>query len=151
MINGETRCRVWNYAKYDIGLKLLNGFEYNVKPGSFIVMSANDILYIESTYPRSALFTKKLLVATDEAGNPVELQDIGLPPAAEEAHMADDEIAALLKSSAKKIEATIAEITDQAELHGIYEVAKQMDLPLQKVKILKKYMPDKDWLDELGE
>lgn len=146
----DTKYRVWNRAKFNIGVKLMNGFEYNIIPGSFIVMTADDILHIETRYPSLALFGKKLLVPTDEKGEPLDLTQIGMPPAAEDAHQTDDEIIAMLKGSVKKMETWVSEITDPAELHAIYEVAKDVDLPASKIKILKKYMPDKDWLDELG-
>ena len=151
MANTETKYRVWNYAKFNIGIKLMNGFEYNIVPGSFFMMTPDDIMYIETRYPTLALFSKKLLVPLDENGQPLDLTTIGLMPSTEPVHQTDDEIIAMLGSSAKKIEAWISEIEDPAELHAIYEVAKNADLPASKIKLLKKYIPDKDWLDELGE
>ena len=151
MANGDTKYRVWNYAKFNIGVKLMNGFEYNIVPGSFFMMTADDIMYIETRYPTLALFSKKLLVPLDENGQPLDLTTIGIMPSSSPVHQTDDEIIAMLGSTQKKIEAWISEIEDPAELHAIYEVAKNADLPASKIKLLKKYIPDKDWLDELGE
>ena len=152
MINGDERYRVWNKAKFDIGLKVLNGVEMNIKPGSFQILTANDIIYIEATFTASRFFSKKLLVITDDMGHEIGLDQLGLPGVSDDAHQSDDEIIAHLKTSAKKVEEWISQIEDKEELHAIYEVAKSIEteLPLSKIKILKKYMPDKDWLDDLG-
>ena len=152
MINGDERYRVWNRAKFAIGLKLMNGVEMNIKPGSFQILTANDIIYIEATYTVSRFFSKKLLVITDDQNNEIEITSLGLPGTTDDAHQSDDEIIAHLKTSAKKLEEWISQIEDREELHAIYAVAKSLDtdLPLSKIKILKKYIPDKDWLDDLG-
>lgn len=152
MINGDERYRVWNRAKYDIGLRLMSGVEMNIKPGSFQILTANDIIYIEATYTVSRFFGKKLLVITDDQNREIEITSLGLQSPGDDAHQNDDEILAHLKSSNKKLEEWISQIEDKEELHAIYEVATSdaVDLPLNKIKILRKYMPDKDWLDELG-
>lgn len=147
----DVKYRVWNRAKFNIGVKLMNGFEYNITPGSFILMTADDILHIETRYPTVGLFRKKYLVPMDEHGVEFDLSQVGMPPIADDAHQTDDEIIAMLKGSLKKIETWVSGITDQTELHAIYEVAKEADLPASKIKLLKKYIPDKDWLDELTE
>lgn len=150
MINGDSRYRVWNNAKFDIGIHLMNNVEMNIIPGSFVMLTVNDILFLESRYPNAGLFRKKLLVAMDDNGEELDLLNIGLPAADENAHHSDEEIIAVLKGGAKKLETWLEEIDDPAELHAIYEVAKTLDLPVTKVKILKKFMPNKDWLDDLG-
>lgn len=151
MVNGETKYRVWNYAKFNIGVRLINGLEYNITPDSFILMTVDDILHIETRYPSLGLFSRKYLVPADANGNVLDIAEIGLLPTTEEVHQTDEEITAMLGSSVRKIEAWISEIHDPAELHAIYEVAKAADLPASKIKVLKKYIQDKDWLDELGE
>lgn len=152
MINGDERYRVWNRAKFSIGLKLMNGVEMNIQPGSFQILTVNDIIYIEATFTASKFFGKKLLVITDDQNNEIAIDTLGLQSPDANAHQNDEEIIAHLKSSAKKLEEWIAAIEDDEELHAIYEVAKSIeaDIPLSKIKILKKYMPDKDWLDDLG-
>ena len=152
MINGDERYRVWNRAKFDIGLRLMSGVEMNIRPGSFQILTANDIIYIEATYTTSRFFGKKLLVITDDQNREIEITTLGLQSPGEDAHQNDNEILAHLKSSNKKLEEWISQIEDKEELHAIYEVAtsEDVDLPLNKIKILRKYMPDKDWLDELG-
>ena len=89
---------------------------------------------------------------TDDQNQEISIESLGLPRAASDAHQSDDEIIAHLKQSAKKIEEWVSEITDREELHAIYTVAKSIEseLSFAKIKALKKYIPDKDWLDDLG-
>lgn len=149
--NGDMRYRVYNRAIYDVGVRLVNGVEFNIKSGSFQLMTMNDILYIESMCPNSKFFTKKILVPVDDSNKEIELNDIGLVYDESNGHLTEDEISAALKLPVKKMEAWLNEITDQVELHAIYEVAINLDLPLNKIKILSKKMPNKDWLDKLGD
>ena len=44
----EEMYRVNNRCKHDIGVTLMNGMQYNIKAGSFQMLSAMDIQYIES-------------------------------------------------------------------------------------------------------
>lgn len=147
-MTGETRVRVFNRAKYDIGVVLVNGVSFNIKSGSFQIMTINDVVYIESAFQNSKFFTRKLLVAVDEEGNDIDVTNLGFLYA-EDAHLSDIEISEMLKQSAKKIEAWLDTITDDAELHAIYTVAKDMDLPSSKLKILSSKIKNKDWLGEI--
>lgn len=147
MINGETRVKVFNREKYDIGVVLMNGVSFNIKPGSFQIMTANDILYIESAFPRSKFFTTKKLVPVDESGKDIDMNDLGFGYE-ENVHLNDDEITAMLKQPVKKIEAWLDTIEDEAELHAVYMVAVGMDLPASKLKVLNSKIKNKDWLGE---
>ena len=149
MLNGEKRLRVYNRCKYDIGVTLINGASIAIRAGSFQLLTVNDILYIESICASAKFFSSKMLVAVDDAGMVVEFDQLGLyPDDLAEPHMSDEEITAMLKQSVKKIEAWIETITDPAELDAIYQVAKGMDLPASKLKVLSAKTADKDWLGE---
>lgn len=142
MLSGDTRLKAYNYTKYDIGIKLLNGVEFNIKPASFAMITVNDVLFLESTYPNSAFFSKKLLVLVDDNGKEVDVTELGLPARDSGVHQNDEEIIAMLKGSPKKMEQWVSEIEDPIELHAIFEVADKMDISWQKVKILSKYIPE---------
>lgn len=150
MLNGDTRLRVYNDAVYDIGVTTLTGISFNIRPKSFQMLTVNDITYIESAYPKSAFFSRGLLRAVDETGKTVPITEMGFPES-ENKHMSEDDIKKMLGKSVKAIEEWLESVSDDSELHTIFTVADKMDLPASKLKILSKYMPNKDWLDQLGE
>lgn len=150
----EQYYRVLNKCKYSIGVQLMNGIQVNIKPGSFQMLTASDILYVESICVSEKYFSQKMLVPVDNMGNPVSLESLGMPEDPDvPKHMSDDEIMAMLKKPVKQMEAWLADINDPAELHSIYMVAKNSDVTKAKLQILSDKMPDKDWLgreDNLG-
>lgn len=127
----------------------MNGMQYNIKAGSFQMLSAMDIQYIESICNNTKYFASKMLVAVDKDGKDVDFEKIGIYVEEDTpVHMNDNEISALLRKSAKQIEAGLSDIEDPAELHAIYMVAKDMDLPASKLKVLKAKIPAKEWLED---
>lgn len=145
----EEMYRVNNRCKHDIGVTLMNGMQYNIKAGSFQMLSAMDIQYIESICNNTKYFASKMLVAVDKDGKDVDFEKIGIYVEEDTpVHMNDNEISALLRKSAKQIEAGLSDIDDPAELHAIYMVAKDMDLPASKLKVLKAKIPAKEWLED---
>lgn len=145
----EQYYRVLNKCKYSIGVQLMSGIQVNIKPGSFQMLTGSDILYIESICVNEKYFSQKMLIPVDNAGNPVPLESLGMPedPDAPK-HMTDNEIIAMLKKPAKQIEAWLNDISDPAELHAIYTVAKDADVTKAKLQVLSAKMPEKDWLDQ---
>lgn len=144
----ETRYRVTNKCRYDIGVRLSNNQDVVIKAGSFQMLTADDIMYIESICFHTKMFAKRMLVPYDKDGNEVPLEKLGMFAVEEEApHLDDNGIAAMLKQSVKKMETWIAAIEDPAELHAIFEVAKEMDLPASKLKVIAAKMPNKDILE----
>lgn len=145
----EQYYRVWNRCKHTIGVQLLNGRSLAIKPNSFQLLSMADIQYIESICRTVRYFSSKMLVPTDERGNALDLNELGVSMYEGDAvHMNDDEISAMLKKSVKQVEAWLENIEDPAELHAIYLKAKEMDLSAAKLKILTAKMPTKDFLGE---
>ena len=152
MITGEAKFRVYNMCPYDIGVSLVNGIGLNIThAGGFQMLTANDIVYIEANF-KAKYFTRKCLVVKDEAGNIIPPEEFGLGdvPNEENVHKDKDEITEMLKASVKKMEAWLKPIEDPAQLHEIYLVAKDLDLPVSKVKVLSAKMKGKDWLDEMN-
>lgn len=145
----DQRYRVANKCKYDIGVTLSNGQNVVISTGSFQLLNADDIVYIESICSNQKFFAKRMLVVTDQSGKEIPLDQLGAYFEEDEhPHLSDEEIQALLKGTVKKIEATIAEIDDPAELHAIAEVAKTMDLSKTKLKVLQDKMPEVDFLSD---
>lgn len=145
----ETLYRVYNRCKYDIGVVTQQNIGINIKAGGFQMLSANDIAYIEANCANIKFFSQKMLVPVDDDGNEVDLRKVHVPVDMDVVkHRSDDEIIAALKGSAKKMEEWLSSIEDPAELHAIYKVAGELDLPASKLKILNSKMPNKDWLDQ---
>lgn len=138
-ISGETRYRVYNKCKFDIGVRLINGVELNIKSNSFQLLTVNDILFIESICSNKKMFSTKMLVPVDETGNEIDIESIGLYK--EEngfVHMSDEEIEAALKLPYKKFDAWFSGITDREEIFAIKKIAEQHeDLPTNKMKLIE--------------
>lgn len=148
-MDGEKRYRVFNRCKYDIGVYLINGQSLNIKAGNFQLLSVNDILFIDGMCSNSKFFSSKQLVAVDESGKELTLEELGgYPDDTVEQHLNDEEIIAELKKPVKALEAWLNNINTSEELHAVYLVAKDMDLASSKLKILKAKIPNKDWLGE---
>ena len=141
--------RVYNKCNYDIGITLTSGQKPIIRKGSFLPMTVNDILYLESVASGRKPFSSKMLVAVGDDGKDLTLEDLGgYTDTYSEKHYNADEISANLRKPAKQMEKWLSEITDPVELHGIFEIAKEMDLPNSKMKILREKNPNLDPLDE---
>lgn len=148
-MDGEKKYRVYNKCTYDIGITLMSGQQPNIKAGSFIMISVNDILFIEGNAKRKP-FSAKMLVAVDpDTSKETALEDLGgFVDENTTPHLDDEEIMSELRKSAKSIDAWLGGIDSPEELHAVYAASRQMDLPQSKLKILSKYMPTKDFLEE---
>lgn len=145
----EPTFKVYNRQKFDIGIKLDNGREYNIRPGSFALLTAEQIEYIESICQHRKLFASHMLEVEDKNGKLVALENLHIVEDPEQRVLTDTEITAALKKSVKAVEEWLKKIEDPAELHAIYTVAVDMDLPTSKMKILRAKMPEKDWFQDL--
>lgn len=147
MVDTTKKYKVVNVCRFDIGVVFLNGVGVNIKPGSFQMMSVDDILFCESICTDTKLFAQGYLEIRDERNQPVSIEEFDMVPASEnEIHKQDSEIEALLKGNIKKMEAWLKTVDDKAELFAISEVAKKLDLPAGKLKLLKEKMPDTELL-----
>lgn len=144
----DTRYRVKNMCKYNIGVKLVNGLDVMIASGSFQMMTADDIAYVESMCTVNRFFSKRMLIPYDSQGNEAPLDSMGIFVAEDQQVKLDEAtIAASLKQSVKKMEAWLADIDDPAELHEIAMIAKSMDLPASKLRVLTAKMPNGDFID----
>ena len=147
-MDGQKTFRVYNRCNYDIGITLPSGQQPVIRHGSFLPMTVNDILYFESV-SRKKPFSSKQLVAVSDENKDLTLEDIGgYTDTYAEMHYDNEAISANLKKSAKQIEKWLEDINDPIEIHGIIEVAKALDLPASKMKILRAKAPNADLFDE---
>lgn len=146
-MNGDTKLRVYNRCNYDIGVTLTSGQKPNIRKGSFLPLSVDDILYIESISGNFLPFSSKKLVAVGQDGKDLTLEDIGgYTNTYAEQHFSEEEIMANLKKPYKAVESWLNKITDPIELHAISEVAIKMDLPGSKLKLVQAKVPNVDLL-----
>lgn len=149
-MDGMKVFRVYNRCGYDIGITLTSGQQPIIRAGSFLPMSVNDILYLESVARgRKKPFSSKELVPVSDDGKDLTLEDLGgYTDTYSEKHFSEEEISANLKKSAKQIEAWLDGIEDLIELHTIRDVAEAMDLPNSKMKLVKAKLPEGNVFDD---
>lgn len=141
--------RVYNRCKYDIGVTTSDGRQYNIKPGSFTMLTMDDIDYIESICQTKKFFGSGMLEVVDAKNEPIPCEAMNIVESPEEERvLSDDEIIAALKKPLKAFTEWLDKIEDPVELHAIYTVANGIDLPSSKLKALSAKMPNKDWLDQ---
>lgn len=140
--------KVYNDRQYDYGIVTVNNIQKNIKPGSFVMLTEDDILFIESQcVPEKKPFaTGKLRVVMTQKEK--TLEDIGIVKEEAQAYLSADEITSVLKGKVNQLQAWLAGITEPDYLHEIFLVAKELDLPKTKIKLLKEKMPDKNFIDE---
>lgn len=149
-MDGMKMFRVYNRCGYDVGIALTSGQQPIIRAGSFLPMTVNDILYLESiARGKKKPFSSKELVPVSDDGKDLTLEDIGgYTDTYSEKHYSKDEISANLKKSAKQIEAWLDGIEDLIELHTIRDVAEAMDLPNSKMKLVKAKLPEGNVFDD---
>lgn len=146
-MNGDTKLRVYNRCNYDIGVTLTSGQKPNIRKGSFLPLSVDDILYIESIARGRKPFSSKLLVPVGDDGKDLMLEDLGgYTDTYAEKHFSKEEIMTNLKKPFKAVENWLNKIEDPVELHAISEVALEMDLPGSKLKLIQAKVPNVDFL-----
>jgi len=140
--------RVYNNANYDIGITLSTGQQRVIRAGTPLpYIPAEEIIFIESNATCKP-FSSKLLLIKDTNDKELSLEEIGgfTDPYAEK-HFSPDEIAANLEKSAKFIANWLKDIEDPIQLDAIGEMAKKMDLPGSKFKVIQAKLPNKNMLE----
>ena len=150
-MDGDKKFRVYNRCIYDIGVTLTSGQQPNIRAGSFLPLSVNDILYIESIASGKKPFSSRMLVPVSDDGKDMTLEQLGgYTDEYSEAHFSEEEIIANLKKPYKAVENWLNKISDPVELHSVLEAAKKMnDLPASKLKLLQTKFPNVDVLEEV--
>lgn len=140
--------KVYNDRQYDYGIITSNNMHKNIKPGSFIMLTEDEILFIEAQcVPEKRPFsTGKLRVVMTQKDK--KLEDIGIVKDESTAYLSTSEITNMLKGRVNQLQSWLSGITEPDYLHEIFLVAKELDLPKTKIQILKGKMPDKNFIDE---
>ena len=153
-MDGNTQVRVLNKCKHDIGVTLMNGTMVNIPAGKFIAMSVNDVLFIENACRRRKVFSARMLavLSNDSSNKELTLEDLGsytdTYTEENQRHFSEEEIEANLKKNYKAVEAWLKKVDNPVEIDEIIAVAKKIDLPQSKMKLLQARVPNRDLLNE---
>lgn len=148
-MDGMKMFRVYNRCNYDIGVTLTSGQQPIIRKGSFLPLSVNDILYLESIARGRRPFSSGELAVVSDDGKDLKLEDLGgYTDTYSAKHYSRDEIMTNLKKTAKQVEAWLENIDDPVELYAIAEIAHEMDLPNSKMKLITAKVPETDLFDE---
>ncbi len=124
--------KVLNDNKFNVGIRFENeaNREIMIRAKSFVLMSENDILYVDSVSKliRNGVIT----VENDEL-----LQKMGYVEKNPNA-ITEEEIEKLFKSPANKLKNELEKIEAKHTIDKIVHVAKSADLPTSKLKIIKE-------------
>ena len=133
--------KVYNKRKYDIGLILANGTERVVHPGSFVMLSRNDIEFLMSIAP-SLFEGEKQLAIEDKA---LEVQ-LGVIENEQEEILDAEVIRKKLAQRVGMMKVWLDAINEPYLLDAVYDVAVTMDLPASKLQVLQEKMPNREFI-----
>ena len=135
------KIRVHNPRKFAICLTRANGTERTVLPGSYTLLSKEDIEHLASFAP--ALFQDEKLLRIEERNLTAELGFIDDP---EKPVLDDEEIRKNLSQRVSQVKAWLDGIEEAYLLDAICDVAAGMDLPASKLQLLQEKLPEREFL-----
>jgi len=128
--------KVFNDRSYNIGMVLANGVERVVKPGSYTLLSKDEIEHVASIAPK--LFLGERQLRFEDRKLAVDMGFI----ADENAPLFDTaEIRKHLSGSIAKMKAWLETVTEPFLLDEVLTVARTMDLPASKLQVLQDKFP----------
>lgn len=136
------KVRVMNVTPYNVGLKAMNGMEYNIRPHLFVLMNREDVEYNMAIAPKLFNAPAQLIVSDEELNSMMGID-------AETANVCDRaDIEKVLKGTAAKLRAWLNENKQPHVLESVYQIAKEMDLAASKIRVLQEFMPLKEFIEE---
>lgn len=142
-MNTVKNVRIYNPQKFTVGIVTQDKpLGIAIKPGSFAIISEDDVSYIASV---SSIFRRGVL-RLDEDNNDL-LMGIGINVAKEVNYCDEEDIRKKLSGTAKALGEWLDNIHEDYILDKIFDVAKEMNLPASKIKVLSAKMPNRDFLE----
>lgn len=148
----DKNIKLVNPQKFDVGIKTIDKpMGINVKAGSFILVSEDDVNYISSI---SNIIQRGLLRIENAAGSKEDraaemIEELGVDKTSANFYD-DDDIRKVLGGSAKKLAEWLDSIEQAYIFDRVYDLAMQMSekMTAPKLKVLKEKMPSKDFIGE---
>ena len=134
------KIRVSNPHKFAIGVSLFNGTDRAILPGSFTLMTREEIEYLASFAP--SLFEGEKLLRLEDRELAAEL---GFIESMDDPVFDEDEIRRHLNQRAQQMKTWLDSIEEGYLLDEICDVAMKMDLPASKLQILQERMPTREF------
>lgn len=125
------KVKVYNENKHNVGIRLENGTQRNIAPGSFALLNEDDVAYLMSI---STLFSNHHLTLRDEKA----IEELGVTK--EEVSFDTDEeiLTKLKKSSLPVLKKYLASITEPHLRQRVIALVKEnTDLSAAKVKAIE--------------
>lgn len=139
----EEKIILRNPQKFDIGIVTLEKpLGVNIRSGSFALVSESELNYLASV---SDLLQKGLLQVDEK--HKEQMLELGINPDEDVNFISNEEIQKKLSGTVKKLREWLGTIEEGHTLDRVYDVAKDMNLSVDKIKALKEKMPEKDFLD----
>lgn len=135
------RVRITNTSQHDVGLVNQNGVEYNIRPGTFIALTKDDVEYMVAIAPKlfaSAERAAELRIDNEELAKDMNIAAPGDPTPADESV-----IRKALGGNLTQLRKYVSNIEDPYLIEAIYQTALKMDLPQSKMNILREVFPQK--------
>ena len=134
--------RVNNPTKFPIGVRHYNGTECAIHPGSFTMMTIEEIEYLASIAPKLFMGEKMLRLEDRELAVQLGFIDSVDTPVLDEA-----EIRRRLKQNVSQVREWLNGIAEGYPIDTICDVAEKMDLPASKLQLLQERMPNREFLN----
>lgn len=130
MNNNVVRYRIWNKNKYDVGIRLLNNIEINIKPNSFYSVDEDNLIFLNSVCNLFKDFT--LNIEDKEAREILGIEKQSLDT------FDDEIILQCLNESFDEMKAKFSSIDNTNIKYKIFDIARSIsdDLSGRKLKYL---------------
>ena len=139
------KIKVYNPQKFDVGIITQDKpAGVNIKSGSFALITQDDVDFLAST---CTLFQRGILkIEADKLEE--TMGSIGIDVHTDGNFITDEEIAKKLSGTKNAMSKWLGTVTEGYLLDRIYDIAKNMNLNADKIKLLQEKMPDRDFLGE---
>ena len=140
----EDKIILRNPQKFDVGIiTMAKPMGVNIKAGSFCLVNQDELNYLASI---CTLLQDGILTVDKE--HVEAMKEIGIDPENDPNFISDEEIRKKLGGTTKKLREWLATVEKGHILDHIYDIAVNMNLSADKLKVLMEKMPEKDFLGE---